>query len=137
MKNALFSSVVLALCVFSAQGSPVEERSTKILFDNSCHSISLNPSIAVLTATCLDTAGTASVTSSISLNSCIANTNGMLEAKAGGDFAASCSSLSFSQSSGEPELTARCPNTAGTATFTTSIDLNSVLSNSNGFLTCP
>ncbi|KLO08355.1 Cyanovirin-N [Schizopora paradoxa] len=134
LKMSLLFAFVLVVCTASTLGAPVEERATAINFAESCPDISLGSS-DVLTAACFNNAG-ALVTSSISLDSCIANTNGKLVAKSGGAFDHSCTDVVFESSGSSAELTAQCNNDKKQA-VTTTIDLNSVLTNNNGFLTCP
>ncbi|KAJ7671318.1 Cyanovirin-N [Mycena polygramma] len=110
--------------------TPVEERAAQTNFSATCTGISFNASNNNLTATCQRSGGIGSTTSTIGLNSCVGNTNGILTA--GNSFSSSCSSISFSGVT----LSALCTNPAGT-TIRTSLNLNSVLSNTNGILTCP
>ncbi|KAJ7938419.1 Cyanovirin-N [Mycena leptocephala] len=88
-----------------------------------------------MTATCGNGSG-GLITDSIDLNQCIANANGQLVARAGGGFDASCSGLNFSTSNGGVTLIASCSN-AGGVKVGASIDINQVVTNRSGFLTCP
>ncbi|KAJ6461268.1 Cyanovirin-N [Mycena vitilis] len=132
--NKLLSSVILALVAVAAVpgaiATPVEERAAQTNFSATCTGISFNASNNNLTATCQRSSGIGTATSTIGLNSCVGNINGILTA--GNSFSSSCSSISFSGVS----LSALCRNPAGTNIRTT-LDLNSVLSNTNGILTCP
>ncbi|KAJ6461276.1 hypothetical protein C8R47DRAFT_1327503 [Mycena vitilis] len=108
----------------------VEERAAQTNFSATCTAISFNASNNNLTATCQRSGGIGSTTSTLGLNSCVGNTNGILTA--GNSFSSSCSSIAFSGVT----LSALCTNPAGTNIRTT-LNLNSVLSNTNGILTCP
>ncbi|KAJ6461277.1 hypothetical protein C8R47DRAFT_1327504 [Mycena vitilis] len=116
--NKLLSSVILALVAVAAVpgaiATPVEERAAQTNFSATCTGISFNASNNNLTATCQRSGGIGTATSTIGLNSCVGNINGILTA-----------GNSFSSS-----------NPAGTNIRTT-LDLNSVLSNTNGISTCP
>ncbi|KAJ7660175.1 Cyanovirin-N [Mycena polygramma] len=130
--NTLLSSVLLALAfaaVPSGLAAPVE-RAADTNFSATCTGISFNPSNNDLTATCQNAGGIGTTTSTIGLNSCVGNTNG--ELTAGNDFSASCSNIRFSGVT----LSALCRTPAGVG-INTSLDLNSVMSNRNGLLTCP
>ncbi|KAJ6535650.1 Cyanovirin-N [Mycena capillaripes] len=105
-------------------------RTLKHNFSATCTGISFNSSNDNLTATCQKSGGIGTATTTIGLNSCVGNSNG--ELVAGGAFSSSCSSISFSGIT----LSATCQTPSGT-TIRTSLDLNAVLSNNNGFLTCP
>ncbi|KAJ7882268.1 Cyanovirin-N [Mycena leptocephala] len=130
--NTFLSSVLLALCAVAvvpgALAAPVKTR-TGSNFSSACDNIVIDTHELTLTATCQKSGGIGSSTTTIDLNSCIGNTNG--ELVAGNSFAASCSNL---QASGV-ELTASCTNPAGT-TINTAIDLNVVVGNDDGSLTC-
>ncbi|KAJ7587548.1 Cyanovirin-N [Mycena floridula] len=136
MKTSILSSVVLALCTLGALGAPVEETITRSIleasggFTSSCSGTTLN-SNAVLTSKCGDGSG-GTITTSIALNGCIANDNGALNARTGGGFTASCTGIHLSGTT----LFATCTAANG-STNDASIDLNQVLTNRNGFLTCP
>ncbi|KLO08359.1 Cyanovirin-N [Schizopora paradoxa] len=140
MKTTLTSTVVLALCVLGALGAPVEERSTQINFAESCVDISFNSSNDVLTAVCKDRSGNP-VSSSLSLDSCISNINGSTNLvdnciSSTGDFSASCSGVSFESSGTSAELSASCGTIKG-GSITSTVDLNNIVTNTNGILTCP
>ncbi|KAJ7671289.1 Cyanovirin-N [Mycena polygramma] len=128
--NTLLSSVLLALFAVAAVAAPVEERASETNFSATCSGISFNSGNDDLTATCQNSGGVGSTTTTIGLNSCVGNTNG--ELTAGNSFSSSCSSISFSGVT----LSATCSTPSG-GSIRTSLDLNSVLSNNNGFLTCP
>ncbi|KAJ7671319.1 hypothetical protein DFH06DRAFT_1124544 [Mycena polygramma] len=121
--NKLFSAVILALVAVAAVpgaiAAPFDERAAQTNFSATCTGISFNAGNNNLTATCQRSGGIGTTTSTIGLNS-------------GNSFSSSCSSISFSGVS----LSALCRNPAGTNIRTT-LDLNSVLSNTNGILTCP
>ncbi|KLO10857.1 CNVH-domain-containing protein [Schizopora paradoxa] len=135
MKNALLPIVLLLSC--SAFGAFTSKRAAEINFASTCENITLDPSNAELTAECLNAAGNTLSTTEIALDSCIENFNGQLVASATGGFSNTCLDLTFTQSSGSPILSADCVNAADTALFPTSIDLNSLITNNNGILTCP
>ncbi|KAJ6577698.1 Cyanovirin-N [Mycena capillaripes] len=132
--NTLLSSVLLALfavaAVPGALAAPLEERNAETNFSATCSGISFNSSNDNLTATCQNSGGVGTTTTTIGLNSCVGNTNG--ELTAGNSFSSSCSSISFSGVT----LSATCRTPSG-GSIRASLDLNSVLSNNNGFLTCP
>ncbi|KAJ6535593.1 Cyanovirin-N [Mycena capillaripes] len=133
--NTLLSSVLLAIFAMAAApgalATPVDdERAAETNFSATCTGISFNSSNDNLTATCQKSGGVGTETTTIGLNSCVGNTNG--ELVAGAAFSGSCSSISFSGVT----LSATCKTPTGT-TIRTSIDLNAVLSNNNGVLTCP
>ncbi|KAJ7320959.1 Cyanovirin-N [Mycena albidolilacea] len=143
MKTTLLSSAVFAMCTFSAFGAPVEEitpttnveRAADGGFVATCTNTSVNISNVVLTTTCRNSVG-GLVTSSISLNSCIANANGQLVARFNGGFSASCPGVTFIGTGTTATLIGQCHNNGGTL-VTSSIDLNVVFTNNNGLLTCP
>ncbi|KAF8146235.1 Cyanovirin-N [Mycena galopus ATCC 62051] len=142
MKSALLASVILVLCALSSLGAPVEEltSSTNIKreadsgFVSTCTGTSVDVSDAVLTSTCRTEAG-GEITSSIGLDSCIANSNGVLVALSNGDFSASCPGITFIGTSTSATLLGQCDNEAGQL-VTSTIDLNTVLTNNNGIMTC-
>ncbi|KAJ6481538.1 Cyanovirin-N [Mycena vitilis] len=127
--NTLLSSVLLALFAVAAVAAPVE-RASETNFSSTCSGISFNAGNDDLTATCQNSGGVGTTTTTIGLNSCVGNTNG--ELTAGNSFSGSCSGISFSGVT----LSATCSTPNG-GSISTSLDLNSVLSNNNGFLTCP
>ncbi|KLO08358.1 Cyanovirin-N [Schizopora paradoxa] len=144
MKTTFLSSVVLALCALQVSGSPIEERSPSVQkevrevdggFVSTCTDTTVNTSNVVLTTTCRNAAGDP-ITSSISLNSCIANANGQVVFRVGGNFANSCPGRAFLFTSTSAEMFAQCDNDSGQLVSST-IDLNSVFTNNNGILTCP
>ncbi|KAJ6535634.1 Cyanovirin-N [Mycena capillaripes] len=132
--NNLLSSVLLAIFAMAAApgalATPVDEHAAQTNFSATCTGISFNSSNNNLTATCQKSGGIGTATTTIGLNLCVANTNG--ELTAGAAFSASCSSISFSGVT----LSATCKTPTGT-TIRTSLDLNAVLSDRNGVLTCP
>ncbi|KAJ7624035.1 hypothetical protein DFH06DRAFT_1340066 [Mycena polygramma] len=130
--NTLLSSVLLALFASAAIAVPVNERDDGPPFSVTCSGISFNPDNNSITADCLHI-GTGSTTSTIGLNSCVGNENGAFLAHCGPlctNFSTSCSSISVIGTI----LSGICTTTTGTQF--PSIDLNSVLSNENGILTC-
>ncbi|KAF8207433.1 Cyanovirin-N [Mycena galopus ATCC 62051] len=143
MKSTLLSSIVFALCAFNVLGVPVDEEApaTKVEraadggFLASCSNTNVNAQTDVLTTTCRNSAG-GSVTSSINLNVCIGNANGKLVARYNGNFSGSCSGLTFLGTGSTATLISQCRNDGGTFA-STSIDLNAVFTNKNGFLNCP
>ncbi|KAJ7576163.1 Cyanovirin-N [Mycena floridula] len=140
MKTTILSSVVLSICIIGALAAPAEEPAPRSIlqvlggFASSCSGNSLNTGNAVFTSTCGNGNGGTTVTA-IGLNGCIANANGALVARAGGGFSSSCTNLRISVPSGTT-LLASCGNGSG-GTNTASIDLNQVLTNRFGSLTCP
>ncbi|KAJ7915271.1 Cyanovirin-N [Mycena leptocephala] len=132
--NTLLSSVLLAIFAMAAApgalATSAEGRAPATNFSATCTGISFNSSNDNLTATCQKSGGVGTETTTIGLNSCVGNTNG--ELTAGVNFSGSCSSISFSGVT----LSAICKTPTGT-TIRTSLDLNAVLSNNNGVLTCP
>ncbi|KAJ7671300.1 hypothetical protein DFH06DRAFT_1293350 [Mycena polygramma] len=128
VEEALVTSTYVDEAVSTS--TQVEERAAQTNFSATCTGISFNASNNNLTATCQRSGGIGSTTSTIGLNSCVGNTNGILTA--GNSFSSSCSSITFSGVT----LSALCTNPAGT-NIRTSLNLNSVLSNTNGILTCP
>ncbi|HEY2515747.1 MAG TPA: CVNH domain-containing protein [Polyangiaceae bacterium] len=97
-------------------------------FSASCTGIALNGS--VLTATCNDTSGRG-VASTMNLDSCVTNNDGVAQFEVNGGYSASCSGCALSGS----VLGCRCDDVSGQAQAT-SIDLNQGVSNCNGQLTC-
>ncbi|KAJ7247451.1 hypothetical protein C8J57DRAFT_1359032, partial [Mycena rebaudengoi] len=93
----------------------INERAANGDFTASCSNISVTTSNWVLTATCR-TANGGSETSSIGLNSCVANANGILVARNGGGFSASCRFIGVNVSNAE---------------------LSAVCGTRNGLLSCP
>ncbi|KIM66722.1 hypothetical protein SCLCIDRAFT_75972, partial [Scleroderma citrinum Foug A] len=69
--------------------------------------------------------------SSLDLNSCLVNTNGILYCSQNGDYGATCSSCSLSGT----VLGCTCQDSQQ-AGQSASIDLNSCVTNNNGVLTC-
>ncbi|KAJ7637210.1 Cyanovirin-N [Mycena rosella] len=135
MKTTLLSSIVLALCALGTLGAPVKEPTSDSIqpdggFASSCTGTSVTSS-GVLTSTCGNGSGGTTVTA-IGLNGCIANASGALVPRTGGGFVASCSGLRLSSTT----LFANCGNGNG-GTVPASIDLNQVLTNRFGVLTCP
>ncbi|KAJ6451823.1 hypothetical protein C8R47DRAFT_1329615 [Mycena vitilis] len=115
--HTLLSYVLLALAFAAVPGglaAPVE-RAADTNFSATCTGISFNPSNNDLTATCQNAGGIGTATSTIGIKLMpVGNTNG--ELTAGNAFSAS---------------------TAAGVGINTSLDLNSVMSNRNGLLTCP
>ncbi|KAJ7246491.1 Cyanovirin-N [Mycena rebaudengoi] len=132
MKLTFFSSIVVGLLAVGVRAAPINERAANGGFTASCSNISVNTSNWVLTATCR-TANGGSETSSIGLNSCVANANGILVARNGGGFSASCRFIGVSNA----ELSAVCGTGNGGGELGSTLDLNSVLTNRNGLLSCP
>ncbi|KAJ7272384.1 Cyanovirin-N [Mycena rebaudengoi] len=139
MKTTLLSSIVFSLCVLGSLGAPVVttnvERAANGGFVATCTNTSVNISNVVLTTTCRTSTG-GQITSSIGLDSCIANANGQLVARQSGGFSASCPGIVFVGTSTSATLNGRCTNASGTV-VSSSINLNDVFTNNNGILTCP
>ncbi|KAJ6577736.1 hypothetical protein B0H19DRAFT_1229761 [Mycena capillaripes] len=118
--NSLLSSVLLALfavaAVPGALAAPLEERKAETNFSATCSGISFNSGSDNLTATCQNSGGIGTTTTTIGLNSCVGNTNG--ELTAGKSFSSSCSSISFSGVT----LSAICRTPSG-GSISTSLDL--------------
>ncbi|KAJ7660164.1 hypothetical protein DFH06DRAFT_1472254 [Mycena polygramma] len=125
--NTLLSFVLLALTVVAV---PPVERAADTNFSATCVDISFDASNYDLTATCQNADGIGSTTTTIGLDSCVGNING--ELAGGSDFSSSCSEIEFRWVS----LNVACSNPYGIP-INTSLDLNSVLSNIDGVLTCP
>ncbi|KAF7344719.1 Cyanovirin-N [Mycena venus] len=130
--NSLLSAVVLVLCVLAAAPgaiafpvAPPEPEN----FSDACSNISVDLSELVLTATCVNIGGVGSTTSSIFLNACIANTNGVLTL--GSDFSDLCAEFGLSGL----EFSALCTTSTG-GWISSEIDLDDVLSTENGLLIC-
>ncbi|OBZ78137.1 hypothetical protein A0H81_02774 [Grifola frondosa] len=122
MQFSLLSAVSIALALAS-QVVAKEQNG----FINSCDGLSL-ASGHILFATCVDAAGTASQSSSVDLNNCVANIGGNLECTINGQYARSCSGCQLQDTD---ILSCNCG--AGI----TLKDLNDCVSNTNGQLTCP
>ncbi|KAJ7576174.1 hypothetical protein C8J56DRAFT_1031998 [Mycena floridula] len=143
MKTTLLSSIVVALCAFGAHAAPVEEltnveRSADGGFLATCSDTGVNIRTLVLTSTCGDGHG-GEVTSSIGLNSCVANQGGELVARVDGEFSATCSQFGFTGTNAAgvfAVLFAVCGDGHG-GEIQTQLDLNTVFTNRNGLLTCP
>ncbi|KAJ7473273.1 Cyanovirin-N [Mycena latifolia] len=92
----------------------------------------------ILQATCLSIAGS-SITSTLDLNTCFTNTQGMLAFELNGNFAASCSNISHNAGNdahGDTAyLSALCANASGKK-FDTAIATSTYIGNSNGVLVC-
>ncbi|KAJ7261611.1 hypothetical protein C8J57DRAFT_1336632 [Mycena rebaudengoi] len=112
MKLTFCSSIVVGLLAVGFRAAPINERAANGGFTASCSNIS---------------------TSSIGLNSCVANANGILVARNCGGFSASCRFIGVSNT----ELTAVCGTGNGGGELGSTLDLNSVLTNRNGLLSCP
>ncbi|KAF8215252.1 Cyanovirin-N [Mycena galopus ATCC 62051] len=146
MKIIPLSSIVLAICAvvsFGAQfdaetGSTAnsEPRAADDQFLTTCRNTMVDTQNVVLTSTCENLAG-GMVTSFISLDSCLTNANGQLVAGVDGDFSLTCQNITFlGVIHDTATLTAVCEAFHG-PDVSTSIDLNTVVDNNNGFLTCP
>ncbi|KAF7335685.1 CNVH-domain-containing protein [Mycena venus] len=145
MKIILSSSNVLVLCAVVSFGAPFDaqtgstansERAANDQFLATCRNTMFDVQTVTLTSTCENLAGRM-VTSSISLDSCLSNDNGQLVAQIDGSFSLTCQDITFlGVIDNTVTLTARCEAFYG-PDITSSIDLNTVVDNNNGFLTCP
>ncbi|KAJ7195039.1 hypothetical protein GGX14DRAFT_575809 [Mycena pura] len=100
-----------------------------------CHGWQLGTD--TVSATCGNGVG-GEVTSTVSLNSCIANVNGVLVCSVGGDAAHSCS-FTFMVVPDDADtvgLVGDCTNASGQS-VSAGIDLNMCITNRGGFLSCP
>ncbi|KAF7368032.1 Cyanovirin-N [Mycena sanguinolenta] len=92
----------------------------------------------ILQATCFSIAGK-SINSTLDLNTCFTNTEGMLAFETNGNFAASCSNISHNAGNdahGDTAyLGALCANSGGDK-FDTAIATSTYIGNSNGVLVC-
>jgi hypothetical protein len=97
-------------------------------FAASCNGIALGGS--TLSASCYNIAGQAQSTS-LDLNTCVTNGNGVVSFQVNGGYGASCTGCALSGT----VMSCQCYDVAGQAK-PTSIDLNQGISNCNGVLTC-
>ncbi|KAB5591183.1 hypothetical protein CTheo_5392 [Ceratobasidium theobromae] len=100
-------------------------------FGSTCSNIYLSGT--TLTATCTKVKGSPTTTS-LDLNNCIINNQGIPLCKVGGNFAASCSGC-YLDSSVYTQMWCTC--NGGVGPHSASIVLNNCVSNLDGVLSCP
>ncbi|KAJ7058696.1 hypothetical protein C8F01DRAFT_949077, partial [Mycena amicta] len=93
------------------------------------------PNTADVTAFCQNRAGQGE-NSRISLGTCMANDNGVLDCRSGGGAGASCVFFNLFQSGSNVFISAHCTTANGGSLETDNFNLNSCFSNTNGVLTC-
>jgi len=123
--GSIVSTLALAAI---ARSAPTQATTQDKAFD-SCRDISSDR--AVLTATCDDGDGGFRRTT-INLNDCFTNDNGVVRPVRGGNFASSCTAVI---DPGDHSLSGMCAQRSGSVNWY-SIDLNRFLTNREGILTC-
>ncbi|KAJ7590286.1 hypothetical protein C8J56DRAFT_1025388 [Mycena floridula] len=142
MKTSLIASIIVALGALGALGAPVSDTAetpdaTDAGFLFTCSNTSVDIPNVTLTSTCRARNGN-QITSTISLDSCIGNNVGHLVAQVNGDFSATCPGIFFLGGDGTiATLTTTCSDGTTVTPVTSSLDLNTVISNIDGTLTCP
>ncbi|KAJ7625797.1 Cyanovirin-N [Roridomyces roridus] len=140
MMFPLLLSIICTLFLVGSRGVPMDtcrhaKRAADSDFFATCTDININSLTAALTATCQTLAGT-EVESSIGLDSCIANQNGVLIAESNGNFSLTCPDRTFLVTTTSVTLTAEC-FTLRERLVNSTIDLNTILTNQNGVMSCP
>ncbi|KAJ7359698.1 Cyanovirin-N [Mycena albidolilacea] len=130
--KTLFTAVVVALV---AAFVPSEVQAANG-FTSSCATWS--GSGTILQATCSTISGS-TITSTIDLNTCFTNTQGILAYQLNGNFAASCSNISHNAGNdrhGDTAYLSALCSAANGKKFDTAIATSTYIGNSNGVLVC-